>query len=447
MKKSLTKNIGWKLLSVLLAILTWFIVVNQVDPIVTTTISGIEVEILNPEAITGQGKVFEVTGNKTISIRVNAKKTDLGQIRPTDFHAYVDMRYSYGTSENQQAAQIRIEVVNNRSIIDESSIEFRGEDVLYFTTENVTSRSMPVEIEQSGELADTYHLENLECSPSEVTVTAPESVMAKVSRVVAQIDRSTLNSDTTEITAVPKVLDANGDEVVSEDLTISCEQVTISASLLHTSKVPISVAGVSGTPASGYQYRDYSLSEESIVVAGPRSELSNITNILIPAERLNLDGAQGDRTVSIDLSEFLPADVQIVEGSNTLNVQLSVEAMKTRQYAVETKNINLENQSPEYDYLLQANTVSISLVGLGEDLDILQASQLVVSIDVSGYGPGTYRLPLSVELSTGYSLKDTPMTTVVIKEKSSTSSSSSAEESTEDTTGETEEDSTEELNP
>ena len=81
MKKNLTKNIGWKLLSVLLAVLTWFVVVNQVDPIVTTTISGIEVEILNPEAITGQGKVFEVTGNKTISIRVNAKKTDLGQIR------------------------------------------------------------------------------------------------------------------------------------------------------------------------------------------------------------------------------------------------------------------------------------------------------------------------------------------------------------------------------
>ena len=54
MKKNLTKNIGWKLLSVLLAVLTWFVVVNQVDPIVTTTISGIEVEILNPEAITGQ---------------------------------------------------------------------------------------------------------------------------------------------------------------------------------------------------------------------------------------------------------------------------------------------------------------------------------------------------------------------------------------------------------
>ena len=78
--------------------------------------------------------------------------------------------------------------MNNRSIIDESSIEFRGEDVLYFTTENVTSRSIPVEIDQSGELGDTYHLENLACTPSEVTVTAPESVMAKVSKVVAQID-------------------------------------------------------------------------------------------------------------------------------------------------------------------------------------------------------------------------------------------------------------------
>ena len=447
MKKNLTKNIGWKLLSVLLAVLTWFVVVNQVDPIVTTTISGIEVEILNPEAITGQGKVFEVTGNKTISIRVNAKQTDLGQIRATDFHAYVDMRYSYGTSENQQAAQIRIEVVNNRSIIDESSIEFRGEDVLYFTTENVTSRSIPVEIDQSGELGDTYHLENLACTPSEVTVTAPESVMAKVSKVVAQIDLYALNSDTSEITAVPKVLDANGDEVVSDDLTISSDSVTISASLLHTSRIPISVAGVSGTPADGYQYRDYSLSEDSVVVAGPRSELSNITNILIPAERLSVDGAQGDTTVSINLTEYLPEGVQIVDGSSTLEVKLSVEAMKTRQYAIETKNINLENQSDQYEYLLQANTVSVSLTALGEDLDILQASQLVASIDVGGYGPGTYRLPVSLALSAGYTLKDTPMTAVLIKEKSTATPSSSVEESTEDTTQESKETETEEATP
>lgn len=447
MKKNLTKNIGWKLLSVLLAVLTWFVVVNQVDPIVTTTISGIEVEILNPEAITGQGKVFEVTGNKTISIRVNAKKTDLGQIRATDFHAYVDMRYSYGTSENQQAAQIRIEVVNNRSIIDESSIEFRGEDVLYFTTENVTSRSIPVEIDQSGELGDTYHLENLACTPSEVTVTAPESVMAKVSKVVAQIDLYALNSDTSEITAAPKVLDANGDEVVSDDLTISSDSVTISASLLHTSRIPISVAGVSGTPADGYQYRDYSLSEDSVVVAGPRSELSNITNILIPAERLSVDGAQGDTTVSINLTEYLPEGVQIVDGSSTLEVKLSVEAMKTRQYAIETKNINLENQSDQYEYLLQANTVSVSLTALGKDLDILQASQLVASIDVGGYGPGTYRLPVSLALSAGYTLKDTPMTAVVIKEKGTTTPSSSVEESTEDTTQESKETETEEATP
>ena len=271
--------------------------------------------------------------------------------------------------------------------------------------------------------------------------------MAKVSKVVAQIDLYALNSDTSEITAVPKVLDANGDEVVSDDLTISSDSVTISASLLHTSRIPISVAGVSGTPADGYQYRDYSLSEDSVVVAGPRSELSNITNILIPAERLSVDGAQGDTTVSINLTEYLPEGVQIVDGSSTLEVKLSVEAMKTRQYAIETKNINLENQSDQYEYLLQANTVSVSLTALGEDLDILQASQLVASIDVGGYGPGTYRLPVSLALSAGYTLKDTPMTAVVIKEKGTTTPSSSVEECTEDTTQESKETETEEATP
>ena len=51
MKDFFTKNIGLKLLSVLLALLLWLTVMNVEDPAVTVTISDVPVQIVNREVI------------------------------------------------------------------------------------------------------------------------------------------------------------------------------------------------------------------------------------------------------------------------------------------------------------------------------------------------------------------------------------------------------------
>ena len=55
MKDFFTKNIGLKLLSVLLALLLWLTVMNVEDPAVTVTISDVPVQIVNDEVITSRG--------------------------------------------------------------------------------------------------------------------------------------------------------------------------------------------------------------------------------------------------------------------------------------------------------------------------------------------------------------------------------------------------------
>ena len=54
MKKTLTSNIGLKLISLIAAFILWMIVVNTDDPMITRTYSGISVEVINTEEITDQ---------------------------------------------------------------------------------------------------------------------------------------------------------------------------------------------------------------------------------------------------------------------------------------------------------------------------------------------------------------------------------------------------------
>ena len=59
-KKSLTQNFGLKIMSLFVAVIIWFIVVNLTDPVITQTYKNVPVRILNADVITDSGKTLEV---------------------------------------------------------------------------------------------------------------------------------------------------------------------------------------------------------------------------------------------------------------------------------------------------------------------------------------------------------------------------------------------------
>ena len=435
MREKLTSNLGLKAASVLLAILLWFLVVNAVDPVVNNTVRGITVEVRNGEAITGQGKKYEIVSGQTVNITVDAKKTDWSSIRASDFCAYVDMNYAYGVDEKNQAVQIHIEVVNNKSIIDEDSIQFQSEGVMYFKTEDIIDREMPVEVEEEGELSENYRLGETEVSPGSVTVTAPESLMGRVSRVVARLDRSALNSETTAVTVKPVVLDANGNEVISDELSLSTDEVTISTNLMLTKSVTISCAGVTGTPADGYLYSDFDIDPETITVMGSRSSLAGFPHILIPAEELNIEQAQSNVVKTIDITQYLPEGVTVPDGMETVTVTLHIEQLQSKTYRMPVGQLNLENKNPDYEYDVRNTTIAVTLTGLKEDLDVLTANQLIASVDVANLTPGIYRLEVTMHLESGYEQTGTVTAEIEIRDPAEsrepeTEAPSSGEETT-----------------
>ena len=60
MKKTLTKNLGLKVLAVAFSILLWVIVMNNERPITSKTYVGVPVTLLHTELITNQGNTYQV---------------------------------------------------------------------------------------------------------------------------------------------------------------------------------------------------------------------------------------------------------------------------------------------------------------------------------------------------------------------------------------------------
>ena len=68
MRKKLTNNLGYKILSVIFAVMLWLTVLNISDPQKTATIENIPITITNDKAITGQDKVYKIASGKTATV-------------------------------------------------------------------------------------------------------------------------------------------------------------------------------------------------------------------------------------------------------------------------------------------------------------------------------------------------------------------------------------------
>ena len=69
MKEKLTRNIGLKILSIVLAAILWLVITNIDDPIKTKNFYNVPVEILNEDAIASLNQVYDIKEGETIDLQ------------------------------------------------------------------------------------------------------------------------------------------------------------------------------------------------------------------------------------------------------------------------------------------------------------------------------------------------------------------------------------------
>ena len=84
------KNLGIKIVSVLLAMIIWMIIINIDDPYKTRTFS-VNVETINESALQSVNKVYEVIDGNTANVKVRGKKSVVDKLEASDIKATADL--------------------------------------------------------------------------------------------------------------------------------------------------------------------------------------------------------------------------------------------------------------------------------------------------------------------------------------------------------------------
>ncbi|MBQ6538083.1 MAG: hypothetical protein IJL75_04175, partial [Eubacterium sp.] len=243
-KNIFTKNLGWKLVSLIAATLFWIIALNIIDPNMKKTFNDIPVEILNESVITSSNQVYEVVSGDKVNVTISGKRSFVEKLSADDFEASADL------TELSSVNAVNIKVKLVKPPANEQYELSWGNAVLKVELEKKVTQKFKVVVDTQGELGEGFVLAGTTTKPNIVEVSGGESKMKKIDKVGVTIPLAGQTEDFTT-KATPMAYDRDGDIVHSENLKFSAKSVKVSVQVGKTMNVPIRVKTV-GTPAEGY---------------------------------------------------------------------------------------------------------------------------------------------------------------------------------------------------
>lgn len=412
MRKRLMNNVGLKILAFLLALMLWFIVVNIDDPVTTETYYNIPVSVLNEEVLAEANQTYQIQdGTQSVAVTVKAKRSVLNKIEDEDIQAYADMK------ELTLQTQVPISIVIKGYDYESAEVAPRN---LQVKLEDEETKKFPIVPTTTGTVRDGYALGEIKAVPEMVSIRGPKSVISVISRVEAAISVSGLSKD--EMLPSELVLYDEENNVIDQSLltnNLGTDGVAVSVQILKTKNVQLEFDTSEVQAADGYSISGITWEPQQVQVAGTMETLSKFNKIQIPASALELTGLNAKTEQVVDIAEFLPEEVRLVdENAGSVVVTIAIEKDGTKAYDISMGSIKVNNLSD--DLTLSYETVDVLEIQIRGPADVLNKYEVNqnISIDLSEYTEtGIYTIPVDIKLPEGCTLEKPVTVNIVLKEK------------------------------
>ena len=410
-RKWITQNIGLKILSLVIAILLWFIFTNLEDPL-STAYFEVPVEVQHLSEYREQNRFIEIEGeqdldNLKVNVYYRGRTSEVEALKnrnPSAFlRAYIDL-YEIDP-EDPNRLMIHYEVID-RTLKGEL-YSYRNKSYYSVDVEDYITVEIDIRYEITGnpEVGYMYLPDDpdIQLSPKTITLTGPSEQVSAVSYAFVQVN---LDGESSNASIIGEAIlkDENGQDVsYSRDvIRTSVNDVSVYIPIYTYKTVKVQPV-LTGEVQEGYEYaNDLRQDIELVDIYGQESILNKINNISLP--EIDLSEITGSYAKRFYLQRIL-ADafgenaVRLMSGSSpTVTVQLTVEKQEETTIQFPTSRISVFGVSSDFEYAFESETVDIVLYGLPANIEAFDESLLVASVRVktAELTPGTHSLTLDL---------------------------------------------------
>ena len=391
MKEKLTRNLSIKIIALVTALILWLSIINIDDPVKMTEFDNVEVSLINTETVTDNNKICEVLDKSNyISVKIYARRSVLENLDVSNIRAVADLsdiedsiKIADTTNGNAYLDNIKIALSTNRNNNDLESIS-ASSDYVKVSIEDLKKIQKSIVVDVVGTPADGYVVGNISTNSNLVRIQGPVSVVSKIVSAKVTADVSGF-SDTMSWDAEIKLYDANGEEVVSKNLTKSIDKVRTTVEILEQKEVKVT-ALIDGEPAEGYGLNGVVTIEPSVIrVAGKKGVLDNMNKVTIPSSALNVEGLTESLHTSVAIKNYLPSDIRLADQSfsGTVDVMVGIEKESVTTVTVPLSQLTVTNVPEGYrcNIVEPVGNIVISVKGMRESLEKLNRDGIIATAD------------------------------------------------------------------
>ena len=394
MKQKLTNNLGYKIVSVVLATLLWLIVLNINDPEKTATITNIPIKIINEDAITGQDKVYQVISGKTATVKVTGPRTIIDSLEASSFTATADM------SKLSLTNAVGVEVELN-SAAYRTKVELDSKTTMVVALEDLVEREFTVDIQQKGTEPTGYIVYDTVIHTDKVKVKAPESVMNNIAKVVAPINVSKATKDFS-VTSIFEACDSAGNalNVNKKNITFDVSESRVDVIIYAVKQVPLKYEILEENYANTI-FVSKTISKNSITLAGRKETLENVNEIVLDTSNLVVNENESIYNLTYDVSELIPSETYLYGDTKTIVITVETDAIVRKTFTVPVADIAIKSPAEGFTaYIETTGQLRYTLRGRKSILDVYEPDTHMF-VSAKGLTEGVYEVELQMELIEG----------------------------------------------
>jgi len=176
--KKLTNGLGLKLIALVISFVIWLFVTNSNNPVRSTTIQNVPINIVNEDSIADIGKIVEPEGSDTVTLKVTERRSVLNRLTRSNFYVEADL-------ENINALDsVPLTVTCDNSAVTWDEIAISPSS-LKVSIEDVVEQPFAVSVVASGEVSAGYAVGRTEVLPGKtILIDGPESLVNIIGQVM-----------------------------------------------------------------------------------------------------------------------------------------------------------------------------------------------------------------------------------------------------------------------
>lgn len=384
------------LLSVLIATIFWWFVIQTQDPSQDTTIRNIPVTVTGERVLESQGLTVKELSAEKVNLEITAPASVIRQLR--DAGVSVSLDVSRLSAVGDYALSYTPVYPSNVDPGD-ITVNARTPNEITVTVDRLSSSTFEIQPRLQGSVASGYQAGSWSLSEETVTISGAVDQVSQIDKVEAVLTGEGLSQ---RVSAdVPLVLlDKDGNVLTDLDVNLSIDSVYVTLAVVVIKEIPLTVNFISGGGATQEDIQDkYEISPASITVSGEEDAIEDLTEISLGSVNLAKVVGTSTFTFSIDLDSRL----ENVSGITQATVTVTIDDLATKTLSAE--NIDLinvpEGRTAEKVTLL----CPVVIRGQEEDLELIDQSQIRIVADLSNVTSlGSCTVPVEVYLNASQSV-------------------------------------------